>query len=361
LTLNEIFNTDEFMSVPDCATRLVPRLPEATLDLGAILNTARLVDNDALLFFAFLLRDVQEHFYHEFKNKYLLTTPDGTYNTEAVGKILEQLGVTEQEILGKFNFSEAKKSVQACKRWRSLFILNDPTLITFVDKKLDPEKAEDLKWQILRKLDEYVRSVMKNKESVPAIHEPGTQSPSSSSASPASSLASSAAATSSASSASPSSSTPSSSNENSTKLPPFEVRSFDEPRGQSSRKKLWNEFTAGATPLEIYRELTTNVAELVVPGITNFPAIFNVLSEKLRIRRFPEGQRTLDAKLAAISKMLTVFPEVLLMPEVVQRADGKLHFYRSVTAQHQFGSVYVEMMTRLKKKYLYKASLQKPT
>jgi len=264
----------------------------------------------------------------------LVTTPDGTYNTEAIGKILQQLGVTEQEILGKFNFSEAKKSIQACKRWRSLFILNDPNLITLVDKKIDSNTAEDLKWQILRKLDDHVRSVLRTKDL-------GTDS-SSAPLSPRASV-----------------SAPGGNSTLPIRLPAFEVRSFDEPRGQSSRKKMWNEFTSAATPLEIYTELTAKVAELVVPGITNFPAIFNVLSEKLKIRRLSDGQRNLDGKLAAISKMLTIFPEVLLLPEVLQRADGKLHCYRSVTAQHQFGSVYVEMMTRLKKKYLYKSSLQK--
>jgi len=89
---------------------------------------------------------------------------------------------------------------------------------------------------------------------------------------------------------------------------------------------------------------------LRVPGLTNFPAVFNVLRERLKIKRLAEGQKTLDGKLDAIAKMLELWPEMLLLPEILQREDGKLHVYRSVTVQHQFGSVYSEMMARLKKK-----------
>jgi len=79
-----------------------------------------------------------------------------------------------------------------------------------------------------------------------------------------------------------------------------------------------------------------------------------VLRERVKIKRLSEGEKNLDGKLAAIAKMLEIWPEILLLPEILQREDGKLHVYRSVTNQHQFGSVYVEMLTRLKKKFLLK-------
>ena len=196
--------------------------------------------------------------------------------------------MTEKEIMTKFNLSEAKKAIQASKRWRSLFILNDPTLISFGNRHVDPNTAEDLKWQILRRLDEHVRAFIRAKSEGGMVTSTPVQPP----------------------------------------LPAFEVLNFDEPRGQSARKKLWNEYALNLTPVALYQDLTTHVAELTVPGLTNFPAIFNVLREKLKIKRLPDGQKNLDGKLGAITKMLELWPEVLLLPEVLQREDGKLHVYR---------------------------------
>jgi len=154
-----------------------------------------------VLFFCYFLTDMQEHFYHEFKAKYLVTTPDGAYNTDAVGKLLVYLGVSENDILSKFSLSETKKAIQASKRWRTLFILNDPTLVTFPNKLGDPQLAEDLKWQILHRLDDHVRAAVRNRipESNDMNSPPEPISPE--------------------------------------PLPAFEVSHFDEPRGQSLRKK----------------------------------------------------------------------------------------------------------------------------
>jgi len=63
--------------------------------------------------------------------------------------------------------------------------------------------------------------------------------------------------------------------------------------------------------------------------------------------------KTLDEKLAAITSLLKKWPQILLFPEILLAEDGKLHTYTSVTHQHQLGSVYEEMIARLKKKFLY--------
>jgi len=136
----------------------------------------------------------------------------------------------------------------------------------------------------------------------------------------------------------------------------FSVIHGTESPGQNIRRKWWNEFKSNRSPEEICKDLCANVGELVTNGFTNLPGIFTVLSQKLKITSYEKnGPRTLDEKLNAISSLLHTWPEILMFPEVLHQEDGKLHIYNSVTHQHQLGSVYEEMMVRLKKKYLYKS------
>jgi len=122
--------------------------------LVSSLNTSKICDNDALLFFSIIIKDVQEHFYNnEFTDKYLVTRPDSyTYNTEAISKILEKIGMSEEEVMSKFDLESSKKISQSFKRWRYLFLQNDPASIV-----LKNEEAGDVKkQQILKNLEEYI-------------------------------------------------------------------------------------------------------------------------------------------------------------------------------------------------------------
>jgi hypothetical protein len=306
---------DVILPMVDCATQIISVLPEGTLDVNTITASSKICDNDALLFFSILLKDIQEHFYEEeFHDKYLKRGEDSyTYNTENIYHILDQIGIKEEEIYSKLDYDQSKKISQSCKRWRFLFLANQADVI-----QLDnlPE-ADKLKHDILKRLEDYVISHSPSKANKK------TKRPS----------------------------------KVLKQLPSFSVLFGTEPVYPASRRKYWNEFRLSRTPDDICEELNHNVGILKTQGFTNFPAIFNLISSKLKLTNEKSGPRSLDGKLTAIAEILTKWPEILLLPETLQRTDGKLRTYYSITQEHQLGAVYEELMLRLKKKYLYKTLL----
>jgi hypothetical protein len=320
ISLNELMGNEVIENMSACAHQIVKVIPEGTLDADTIVDSSKVCDNDALLFFAVLLKDIQEHFYiSEFDNKYLQKGEDSyTYNTENVQKILQQIGSKEEDIYSKLDYDQTKKISQCCKRWRFLFLSNQPEAIVLDSNIPDSEK---IKSEILKRLEDYVLSHIPNKppEKRKSRHSKTTN-----------------------------------------KLPPFSVLFGNEPTCQSVRRKWWNDFRSSRSAEEICNELNNYVGVLKSQGFTNFPAVFNIISSKLKMSPNP-GPKTLDEKLSSIADVLTKWPEVLLLPEILQRNDGKLRIYYSITQEHQLGAVYDELMTRLKKKYLYKSSLRELT
>jgi hypothetical protein len=313
LSLNELMENEVLLPMVECASQIISVLPEATLDANTITASSKICDNDALLFFSILLKDIQEHFYEEeFHDKYLKRADDTyTYNTENIYAILDQIGIKEEEIYGKLDYDQTKKISQSCKRWRFLFLSNQIDVIQLEDRSI-PD-SDKIKHDILKRLEEYVIShshskTKKGKRLSKALKQ----------------------------------------------LPAFSVLFGTEPVYPASRRKYWNEFRLNRSPEEICEELNQNVGQLKTQGFTNFPAIFNLITSKLKLTNDKSGPNTLDQKLVAISDILTKWPEILLLPETLQRTDGKLRTYFSITQEHQLGAVYEELMLRLKKKFLYK-------
>jgi hypothetical protein len=314
LSLNELMENDVILPMVDCASQIISVLPEGTLDVSTITDSSKICDNDALLFFSILLKDIQEHFYEEeFHDKYLKRGEDTyTYNTENIYHILDQIGIKEEEIYSKLDYDQSKKISQSCKRWRFLFLANQADVIQ-LDNPNTPE-ADKIKHDILKRLEDYVISHSPSKSSKKTKR-------------PSKVLKS---------------------------VPAFSVLFGTEPVYPASRRKYWNEFRLSRTPEEICEELNQNVGILKTQGFTNFPAIFNLISSKLKLTNDKSGPRNLDGKLSSIADVLIKWPEILLLPETLQRTDGKLRTYYSITQEHQLGAVYEELMLRLKKKYLYK-------
>jgi len=229
--------------------------------------------------------------------------------------------MSEEEVMSKFDLEYSKKISQSFKRWRYLFLQNDPACIVL--KNEDAGDAKKL--LILKNLEEYiVARVNADKSDKSERSERKSEKK----------------------------------DKNSEILYSFSVIHGTESPGQNIRRKWWNEFKSNRTAEDICKDLNANVGELVTNGFTNLPGIFTVLSQKLKLTSSEKnGPRTLDEKLSAIASLLQTWPEILMFPEVLHQEDGKLHFYNSVTHQHQLGSVYEEMMVRLKKKYLYKSKM----
>jgi len=226
--------------------------------------------------------------------------------------------MSEEEVMSKFDLESSKKISQSFKRWRYLFLQNDPASIVLKNE----EGGDVKKQQILKSLEEYIVARVNNeksdrKDKGEKVLKEGRISG---------------------------------------KLPSFSVIHGTESPGQNNRRKWWNEFKSNRTPDDVCKDLCSNVGDLVTNGFTNLPGIFTVLSQKLKLTSSEKnGPRTLDEKLTAISSLLHTWPEILMFPEILHQEDGKLHMYNSVTHEHQLGSVYEEMMVRLKKKYLYKS------
>jgi len=315
ITLNELMENEVLLPMVECASQIVSVLPEGTLDSNTITDSSKVCDNDALLFFSILLKDIQEHFYEpEFHDKYLKRADDSyTYNTENIYQILDQIGIKEEEIYSKLDYDQSKKISQSCKRWRFLYLANQTDVIQ-VDHNV-PD-ADKVKHDILKRLEDYIVSHSPSKTKKPKRTSKVLK-----------------------------------------QLPSFSVLFGTEPVYPASRRKYWNEFRLSRSPEEVCEELNQNIGILKTQGFTNFPAIFNLISSKLKITSEKIGPRNLDGKLNAISEVLIKWPEILLLPETLQRTDGKLRTYYSITQGHQLGAVYEELMLRLKKKYLYKTLL----
>jgi len=216
--------------------------------------------------------------------------------------------MSEEEVMSKFDLESSKKISQCFKRWRYLFLQNDPESIVLKEEKGDSgEDYFSKKVQILKNLEEYVVARVQNTGKGEKTN-------------------------------------------SGMKLSPFSVIYGAESSVQNIRRKWWGEFKSNRSPQEICADLNNNVGELVTSGFTNLPGIFNALSLKLKMASSENRPKTLDEKLAAITSLLKKWPQILLFPEILLAEDGKLHTYTSVTHQHQLGSVYEEMVARLKKK-----------
>jgi hypothetical protein len=310
------------LNMTECANLIVSVLPEATLDIDIITDASKLCDNDALLFFTILLKDIQEHFYEEeFHDKYLKRSENSyTYNTDSIYHILQQIGTKEEEIYSKLDYDRSKKISQCCKRWRFLFLANKTEVIK-LEEEMSVNNAENIKREILKRLEDYI-----------VVNQPGGSKGAEKRGKRVS--------------------------KTQKALPAFSVLLGNEPIYPANRRKLWNDFrSTRATPDDLCQDLNQHVGELKTQGFTNFPAIFNFISSQLKMTAESAGPKNLDEKLTAIANLLTKWPEVLLLPETIQRIDGKLRLYYSITLEHQLGAVYEELMMRLKKKFLYKNGL----
>jgi hypothetical protein len=332
LSLNELMENEVILTMTECANLIVSVIPEGTLDIDIITDTSKLCDNDGLLFFTILLKDIQEHFYEEeFHDKYLKRAEDTyTYNTENIYNILNQIGTKEEEIYSKLNYDQSKKISQSCKRWRFLFLSNKTDVIALEDPTTTTGTATDQKGNGSGNVENAKKDILKRLEDYIISHNPNGK---------------------------PSEQRSKRISKTSSKpVPSFSVLFGNEPVYPANRRKLWNEFRASRSPQELCQELNQYVGVLKTQGFTNFPAIFNLISSKLKMNNDKSvgGPKNLDEKLSSISDLLTKWPEILLLPETIQRTDGKLRTYYSITQEHQLGAVYEELMMRLKKKFLYK-------